>query len=121
MRIINILGLTVFLRIFEQYRSILALMVFLNGFLYHSFHTNLYLKYYDIFFNLISVCFLAFFNFFTLFKFFFISMIVYFLNYYFFEHLRYYCRDISDLFHILGVQYVLSMGLLKILKKNIIH
>lgn len=118
MRIINIIGLSVFLELYKKYNSVLALCIFINGMFFHINYTNIYLKLYDILFNLITILILVFRNFQVLKYHFFLSIGIYFLNYYCFDVLQLYHRDISDLIHILGVQYILSLGLLKILKKN---
>ena len=121
MRIINIIGLFVFLELYKKYDSILALCIFCNGILFHSNHENIYLKLYDIIFNLISISILVFRHFQLLKYHFFLSMEIYFLNYYCFDVLQLYHRDISDFIHIFGVQYILSLGLLKILKKKLFY
>ena len=118
MRIINIGGLSVFLDIYKKYKSILALCIFFNGILFHYNYRNIYLKFYDIIFNLIVIFILLYQNFQLLKYYFILSIGTYCFNYYCFEVLQLYNRDISDLIHIFGVQYILSLGLLKIIKKN---
>lgn len=118
MRIINIVGLVVFLRIFLTYNSILAFIIFFNGILYHSYENNTYLKNYDIFCNFLLTSYFLY-NYFHLVKFYyFISIGIFLLNSYFFETLQLYNRDISDFIHIIGVQYVLSLAFVIIIKKN---
>ena len=43
--------LSCFLKLFHQYESFISLIVFLNGFLYHSNENNIYLRLYDVIFN----------------------------------------------------------------------
>ena len=119
MRIIPVIGLSVFLNILKEYNSIIAFFVFFNGLLYHSFHNYNFLKFYDIFFNLILILVLSVQHFKILKYHFFFSMTTYMINHYCFQMIGLYNRDISDFIHIFGVQYILSLGLLKILKKNI--
>lgn len=119
MRIINIVGLSVFLELFEKYQSILALCIFFNGIFFHYNYRNIYLKFYDIIFNLIAI-FILLYQYFQLLKYYFLFSIgIYCFNYYCFESLQLYHRDVSDFIHIIGVQYILSLGLQKILKKKI--
>lgn len=118
MRIINIIGLSVFLELYKKYNSILGLCIFCNGILFHSNYRNIYLKLYDILFNFIAILMMVF-RYFQLLKYhFLLSIGIFFINYYCFDVLQLYHRDISDLIHIFGVQYILSLGLLKIIKKN---
>ena len=117
MRIINIIGLLVFLKIFLTYNSILAFIIFFNGILFHSYEKNNYLKNYDIFCNFLITSYFLY-NYFHLVKFYyFISIGIFLLNSYFFEE-GFYNRDISDFIHIIGVQYVLSLAFVIVLKKN---
>ena len=118
MRIINIVGLVVFLRIFLLYNSFLSFIIFFNGILFHSYEKNTYLKNYDIFCNFLITSYFLY-NYFHFVKFYyFISIGIFLLNSYFFETLQLYNRDISDFIHIIGVQYVLSLALVIILKKK---
>jgi hypothetical protein len=112
------MGLTVFLEIYKNFNSIISLMVFLNGILFHMNYKNKYLKYYDILFNLCTILFLLLKKFHSLKIYFLLSISIYLLNSYFFESFHLYNRDISDLIHIVGVQYILSLGLIKFLKKK---
>lgn len=118
MRIINIIGLSTFLSIFIKYKSIIAFIIFFNGILYHSFEKNHYLKNYDILCNFLITSYFLYFYFNSVRNYYFIGIGIYILNTYFFEILGIYNRDISDFIHIIGVQYILSLALIIIIKKN---
>lgn len=118
MRIINIIGLSTFLSIFIKYKSIIAFIIFFNGILYHSYEKNHYLKNYDILCNFLITSYFLYFYFNSVRNYYFIAIGIYILNTYFFEILGIYNRDISDFIHIIGVQYILSLALIIIIKKN---
>lgn len=118
MRIINIIGLVVFLKIFLKYNSVLAFIIFFNGILYHSFEKNHYLKNYDIFCNFLFTSFFLYHYFHLVKYYYFIAIGTFVLNSYFFETLELYNRDISDFIHIIGVQYILSLAFIIIIKKK---
>lgn len=118
MRIINIIGLSTFLSIFIKYKSIIAFIIFFNGILYHSYEKNHYLKNYDILCNFLITSYFLYFHFNSVRNYYFIAVSIYILNSYFFEILGIYNRDISDFIHIIGVQYILSLALIIIIKKN---
>jgi hypothetical protein len=116
MRIINIIGLVHFLKLYQKYNSILSLIIFLNGILYHSNENNMYLRFNDCIFNFIT-CFYIFYHYFQKFKYHvYISLSIYLFNLYMYDYCHYITRDISDFIHVIGVQYVLSVALEKYIK-----
>ena len=116
MRIINIIGLVNFLQLYQKYNSILSLAIFLNGLLYHSFETNIHLRFYDCIFNFIT-CSYIFYSYFQEFKYYvFVSLSIYVFNLCVYDCYHYITRDMSDLIHVIGVQYVLSLALEKYIK-----
>lgn len=116
MRIINIIGLSCFLKLFHQYGSVISFIVFLNGFLYHSNEKNIYLRLYDVIFNFF-LCFFILYQHFALLKFYAIfSFFVYVCNLFLHDYYHFISKDTSDFIHVLGVQYVLSLALEKYIK-----
>lgn len=113
MRIINIIGLSSFIKLYYKYNSLIPLFVFFNGVLYHSNENNVYLRLYDVFFNIV-LCFYILKCHFSLLKYYaLVSFSVYLINLYVYDYCHYVSSDISDFIHILGVQYILSLALEK--------
>ena len=116
MRKMNIIGLVHFLQLYQKYNSILSLAIFLHGLLYHSFKTNIHLRFYDYIFNFIT-CSYIFYSHFQEFKYYvFVSLSTYVLNLCVYDCYDYITRYMSDFIHVIGVQYVLSLALEKYIK-----
>ncbi len=116
MRIINILGVSVFyLPLIYKYRSKRATAVFLNGVLFHTNENNVYLKYYDIAMNAI-MCIYTHYEYEKAYYYILTSFLSYVLIS-FLQKKDKITRNTSDAFHVLFVQGLLSVCLNKI-KKN---
>jgi hypothetical protein len=110
MRIINLLGILIFLYYGLLYNSYRCYVIFLNGTIFHCNEYNDYLKYYDIFVN-------ALITFYTIYKCPMtivgatIGSIAFLCNVYFFNK-KCYSRTTSDIIHVLFTQWVLCYALL---------
>ena len=117
MRIINILGIIYFFApIAYKYKSLRASIITINGILYHSNETNKYLQYYDIISNMLMCIYTYKYN-----KYDFVSKYIllssgnFVLNTYLFKQ-KYISHTTNDIYHVLFVQRLLSIGLEKTCK-----
>lgn len=110
MRIINILGVLVFLYFGVLYNSYRCYIISINGIIFHTNENNIYLRYYDIAVNTIitfytiyicPICIIGAF----------IGSSSFLCNMYFFNK-GYYNRTTSDIIHVIFTQWVLCYTLL---------
>ena len=110
MRIINILGVIIYLYFGLLYNSYRCYIIFINGILFHSNENNIYLKYYDITVNTLI-------TFYTVYNCpitiigSFIGSSSFLCNIYFYEK-GYYNNTVSDIIHVLFTQYIMCYTLL---------
>ncbi len=110
MRIINILGVLVYLYFGLFYNYYRCYIIFINGILFHTNEKNIYLKYYDITVNVIitlytiyncPICIIGAF----------IGCFSFFINMYFLNK-GYYNNKIGDIIHVLFTQWVMCYTIL---------
>lgn len=110
MRIINILGVLVYLYFGVFYNSYRCYIIFINGILFHTNEKNIYLKYYDIAVNTLI-------TFYTIYNCpiciigAYIGSSSFLCNMYFFNK-GYYNRTKSDIIHVIFTQWVMCYTLL---------
>lgn len=109
MRIINIIGVFLFLYFGILYNSYRCYIIFINGVIFHSNETNIYLRYYDIMGNAI----------FTIYTIYYypktrpyaiIATASWITNTYC-NNYHFYSDNISDIIHVLFTQYILCYAL----------
>lgn len=114
MRIINISGIIIyFIPLIFKYQSKRALIVSINGLIFHSNENNQYLRYYDIFCNLLMILWTNYYYKETR-KLAMTSVAMFGINSY--TTLFKKNRNLSDIWHVLGVHLPLSIALEKSLK-----
>lgn len=110
MRIVNIIGcVCFFFPLFYKYQSYRALLVLINGILFHSNENNHFLRLWDISCN-IFMCFYTYYVY-KMAMFFIIFSFTFFLFNWYFSHTKTYSLIVSDLLHIIFVQLPLSICL----------
>lgn len=110
MRIINILGAFIlFVPIFFRYKSKRALIVFINGVIFHCDENNEYLRYYDIVCNTL-MCYYTYHEYKPSLKYTLFSCSNFFINNYLYQN-TYLSRTHSDIYHVLFIQTPLAIGL----------
>lgn len=110
MRIINILGVLVYLYFGVFYNSYRCYIIFINGILFHTNEKNIYLKYYDMAVNTL-ITFYAIYNCPICIIGASIGSSSFLYNTYLFNK-RYYNRTTSDIIHVLFTQWVMCYTLL---------
>ena len=110
MRPINLAGVSYyFFPLYKKYRSKRSFLILLNGILYHSFHTNKYLRYYDIISNLFIIMYTNL-TYYPSIKYSNFSIIVWTINNYLHSN-RLISNNVSDIIHVFGLHLPLSTGL----------
>ena len=110
MRFINILGVTfLFFPTFLKYKSKRALMVFINGVIFHSNENNKYLKYYDIMCNAL-MCYYTYSRNNMALKYILFSFLNFTINNYLYKN-KYISLVNSDFYHVFLVQSPLAVCL----------
>ncbi len=119
MRPINIIGLCCFfLPLAIKYRSKRALIIFLNGLLYHSNERYQYLRYYDVICNFFIVLYTIKNNA-AIVKYPIFGSSIWILNTILTETSTI-TRNLSDIIHVIGIQLPLARGLELTLNKKLI-
>ena len=112
---ISIIGVSTFLYPTFFYKSKRSLLIFINGLLYHG-TKNKYLLYNDVFCNLL-------FTYYTVYhhkisrKYATLGTIFWILNNYLY-HSNHINQKSSDIFHVVGTQWILLIGLVKALQEK---
>jgi hypothetical protein len=120
MRIINILGLIInVFPLIYKYNSKRALLIFMNGIIFHSNEDNYYLKYYDIICNIIMILWTNYYHYTKTLNLSVISVIMFVMNNLLYTTAWKNKRNLSDIYHVLGVHLPLSIALERSLKVNI--
>ena len=120
MRIINILGLMIyFFPLVYKYNSKRALLIVINGLLYHSNEDNFYLRNYDIISNVLMILWTNYYHYEKTLNLSIISVIMYTINYLLYATVWKDKRYLTDIYHVLGVHLPLSLALERSLKVNI--
>ena len=110
MRPINLVGLSFFfILLFKKYKSKRSFLIFINGFLYHSFHTNKYLRYYDTVCNFFFIIYSNY-TYYPSMKYSNFSIIVWMINNYLYNNMII-SHNISDIIHVFGIHLPISKGL----------
>ena len=97
-----------------RYFSIVSAVIYINGVLYHSTN-NKYLKYNDIITNSFFISYMIY-NYTTSRKYASLGIIIYLINVFLYEK-KILGKNMCDINHVLGVQFVLLMGLRRALKE----
>lgn len=101
MRIINILGLTIYIYLGIKYNIYISYFIFFNGFIFHTHENNEVIKLYDLLFNVLLGLYMTYHcNIMILYSLF--ILIIYFLNTYLYKN-KYILRIHSDIIHVFGV------------------
>ena len=115
MRCLCLFGLLPYIHLYFEKQNIIPFIIFINGILFHSNETNIYLKIYDIIINSIIILHFSYHYFPQIRSHVCFAILIFFLNFYCFSIKNYYNRIHADAIHMIGVQYVLSRGLKKVL------
>lgn len=120
MRIINLLGLIInFFPLIYKYNSKRAILIFINGLVFHTNEDNNYLKNYDIICNILMILWTNYYYYKKTLNLSIISVIMFTINNLLYTTVWKDKRYLSDIYHVIGVHLPLSLALERSLKINI--
>ena len=117
MRIINIIGVSLFYKLYLDFRLYICLLVFINGLFFHSFEKNIYLFYNDVFWTIVLSLRYLYYNRQCLYPMI-IVLLISLANNYLFYNLHLYSREICDCFHVCFLHFPVYLKVKNIEEKR---
>jgi hypothetical protein len=101
MRIVNLLGLTMFFYLGIRYNIYISFLIYINGIIYHTNENNNLIKLYDLISNILIALYLSY-NCFDIIIYSLFTLTIYLINSFLYKK-KYISRFLCDIIHVFGV------------------